>query len=158
MPKILNIITHPDPILRRISKNFNVKNIKTDDAQEFFNNMEVTMIKKDGVGLAAPQVGKNIRVITVNTKEGVICCINPEITKKSIMKEIDEEGCLSIPETFGKVKRHKNVTCIYLDRVGNKQELKAKGLLARIIQHEIDHLDGILFIDKAKNIKSVRSY
>jgi len=158
MPKILNIITHPNPILRRISKNFNVKNIKTDDAQEFFNNMEVTMIKKDGVGLAAPQVGKNIRVITVNTKEGVICCINPEITKKSIMKEIDEEGCLSIPETFGKVKRHKNVTCIYLDRVGNKQELKAKGLLARIIQHEIDHLDGILFIDKAKNIKSVRSY
>ena len=157
MPKILKIVTHPNPILRKVSKDFDIANISKKEFQSFFDDMEATMVKKDGVGLAAPQIGKNIRVIILNTKDGLICAVNPVISKKSIIYEWDEEGCLSVPETFGKVKRHKNVTCTYIDRNGMKQILKAKGFLARIIQHEVDHLDGILFIDKAKNIKCVKT-
>lgn len=158
MPKILKIVTNPNQILRKVSKEFDISNISKKESQTLFDNMELTMVKKDGVGLAAPQIGKNIRIIILNTKEGLICAINPQITKKSILQEWDEEGCLSVPETFGKVKRHKNVNCVFYDRAGKKQILKAKGFLARIIQHEIDHLDGILFIDKAKNIKCIKPF
>ena len=115
------------------------------------------MLEKDGVGLAAPQTGKNIRLCVVNTKEGPICLINPEITKKSWKKEWAEEGCLSIPSIFGQVRRHKNITCKYIDKDKKIIKLDADGLLARVIQHEIDHLDGVLFIDKAKDIKEIKN-
>lgn len=117
--------------------------------------MAKTMIKSDGVGLAAPQIGKNIRLIVINTKSGKIAMINPKIKSKSLLKEWKEEGCLSVPDTFGLVKRNKKVACAYYDLAGNKQKITGEGLLARVIQHEIDHLDGILFIDKAKEIKQV---
>lgn len=158
MAKLLKIITHPNPILRKISKNIGVEKIQDKKFQEFCDNMIVTMKEKDGVGLAAPQIGKNIRVIVVNTKEGPVCAINPEITKKSLIRECDEEGCLSVPDTFGRVKRHKTLTCTFVDRDGNKVKVNAKGFMARIFQHEIDHLDGVLFIDKAKNIKEVKNF
>lgn len=153
MAKLLNIITEPNKILRQKSKEINPE--KIENMADFFNDMVFTMKEKDGVGLAAPQVGKNIRVITINTKEQPIIMINPIITKKSIFKEWGEEGCLSVPDTFGMVKRHKNLSCSYLDKFGNKKIIEAKGFMARIIQHEIDHLDTILFIDIAKNIKKL---
>jgi len=81
--------------------------------------------------------------------------INPEIIKKSWKKCWDEEGCISVPNTYGQVRRHYKVSCIYLNKNSQKQKIEAEGLLARIIQHEIDHLDGILFIDKAKDIKKI---
>ena len=102
------------------------------------------------------QIGKNVRLAVINTKNGRIFLINPKITKKSLLKEWGEEGCLSVPGVFGQVKRHKKITCEYLDQKSVENAIKAEGLLARVIQHEIDHLDGILFIDKAKNLKHDR--
>ncbi len=153
MPNILPIVINPNPILRKKSLEISLNSIKNKEFQHFCQDLALTMIKKDGVGLAAPQVSKNIRIIVVNTKNGPVCMINPQITKKSWKKEWEEEGCLSIPDTFGKVKRNKKIQCIYLDKNGKKNKIAAFGLLARIIQHEVDHLDGILFIDKAKDIK-----
>jgi len=151
MSKILPIITNPNPILRKQSKEIKKDEIKSKQFQGLCFDMEKTMKKKDGAGLASPQIGKNIRLIVVNSDEGVIHMINPKITKKSFAKEFGEEGCLSIPDIFLKIERHKKVNCKYLDLNGNEKKIKASGMLARIIQHEVDHLDGILFIDYEKN-------
>lgn len=153
MAKTLKIVTNPNPILRKVSIEISPEEISSKKMNELCLNMAETMIKKDGVGLAAPQVGKNIRAVVVNTKEGPIFMINPKIKNKSLTKEWGEEGCLSVPGIFGQVKRHKNLTCVFYDIRGEKNQMKAKGLLARVIQHEVDHLDGILFIDKAKDVK-----
>ena len=155
MTKILTILTIPNPILRKKSEDISLKKLAEKKLQVLALNMAKTMKEKDGIGLAAPQVGDNIRLITVNTKEGVLILINPKITKKSFAKEWAEEGCLSVPGVYGKVKRSKKINCIYLDTSGEKKKISAEGLLARVIQHEIDHLDGILFIDKAKEINKV---
>lgn len=156
MAKILTIITDPNPILRKRSAELALGKIKTKELKELCADMALTMIKKDGVGLAAPQIGKNIRVITVNTKDGAICLINPEITKASWLKEWGAEGCLSVPGVFGQVRRHKKVDCSYLNKDGKKEFMSASGLLARVLQHEIDHLDGILFTDKAKDLNKAK--
>lgn len=153
MARILKIIKNPDQILRKISEKIDLKKISSKKLNELYLDMVETMLKKDGVGLAAPQIGENIRAVVINIKEGPIFMINPELQRKSLVKEWGEEGCLSIPGVFGKVKRHKNVTCCFYNIKGEREKLKAKGLLARVIQHEIDHLDGILFIDKAKDLK-----
>jgi peptide deformylase len=150
---LLPIFTNPDPILRKKALEIKPADLLTDEMQSFCFNMSETMAERDGVGLAAPQVGKSIRLIVINTKDGPLCMINPEITKTSWAKEWDTEGCLSLPGIYGDVKRHKKITCDYLDRTGKKQRLEANGLMARVIQHETDHLDGILFIDKAKRIE-----
>jgi peptide deformylase len=154
MPRILEILTIPknNEILRKKSLPVNEEKVLTEEFKELCEDLEETMIKKEGVGLAAPQIGRNIRMIVVNTKNGPVVMINPKIIKKSLLKEWGEEGCLSVPMTFGDVKRHKKVTCIFCNRRGKKDQIKGSGLLARVIQHEIDHLDGILFIDKAKNV------
>jgi len=144
MPKLLDIITHPNPILRK--KSAKIERI-TNEMKRLVLDMEKTMLERDGVGLAAPQVGENIRLIVVNTKDGPIHLINPKITRKSWRKELGEEGCLSIPEVYGKVRRHKKVKAVYQDKNNNRIKIKAEGLLARVIQHEIDHLNGVLFID-----------
>jgi len=155
MSRILPIIINPNPILRK--KSVLVKDIKSGQLKQFCSDLAKTMIEKDGVGLAAPQVSKNIHIIAVNTKDGPICLINLKITKKSLTKEWGEEGCLSVPGVFGQVKRHKKINCIYCDQAGKEKKIEAQGLMARVIQHEIDHLDGILFIDKARNIKQENS-
>lgn len=155
MPIILKVLTERDPSLREKSKKVSEDEIETAQMDKFVDDMSETMLEKDGIGLAAPQVGRNIRLIIVNTKEGPLAMFNPEITKKSFGKCWEEEGCLSVPDTFGEVKRHKKVTCVYQNTGGDKMKLKAEGLLARIIQHEIDHLDGILFIDKARRIHKI---
>lgn len=154
--KLLPITKNPDPLLRKKSVKINPKEITTEKFQELLLDMTKTMKEKDGIGLAAPQIGKNIRLIVINTKDGVICMVNPKITKKSLRKEWDEEGCLSVPGTFGQVKRCKKITCKYLDKKGKEQTIEGEGLLARVLQHEIDHLDGILFIDKAKDLHDVK--
>ena len=106
------------------------------------------MIKKDGIGLAAPQVNIAKRVIIVNSNNNAAVFINPKIIKKSFLKNKMEEGCLSIPGVYKKVKRYNSVTMQFQDLKAKKQKIKANKLLARILQHEIDHLDGVLFIDK----------
>ena len=144
MPKLLDIITHPNPILRK--KSAKIERI-TDEMKRLILDMEKTMLEKDGIGLASPQIGQNIRLITINTKDGAIGMVNPKITKKSWRKEIAEEGCLSVPEIYGNVKRAQKICVIYFNKNNQKTRLKAEGLLARVIQHEVDHLNGILFID-----------
>lgn len=153
---ILPIIIHPNPGLRKKSVKINLDEINKGKFKKFCLDMAVTMREKDGIGLAAPQTGANIRLIVVNTKRGPLCMLNPKIIKKSWLKEWNEEGCLSVPNIFGKVKRHKKLTCVYLDKKGKNKKIQAQGLLAFVIQHEIDHLDGILFIDKAKDIKKIK--
>lgn len=150
---ILKIITLPNPALREKSSEINFKKMKKGELKSLFSSMAKTMIKTNGVGLAAPQIGKNIKLAVINSKDGVFCVINPKFAKKSWACELGQEGCLSIPGVFGKVKRHKKISLVYYNLDGKKIKLTAQGMMARVLQHEIDHLDGILFIDKAVEIE-----
>ncbi len=152
-PQILPITIYPSPILYKKS----VKVEKFDNnLKKLADDLAITMEYKDGIGLAAPQVAKNIRIIVVMTKDGPIVFCNPVIFEKSLSMEWGEEGCLSIPNTFGEVKRHKEISVKFQDIKGKKKELKAKGLFARVIQHEVDHLEGILFIDKKNLVRNIK--
>ena len=155
MPKILDVIKYPDPALREKSIDTPLTDIKKPEMKQLIEDMKHTMKELDGAGLAAPQIGMAIRLIVVNDERTgkIFAMINPKITKKSWGQEVDEEGCLSVLDDKGKiiygpVLRHKKVTCNYFDEDGNKKKIQAERMLARIIQHETDHLDGILFIDK----------
>jgi peptide deformylase len=154
---ILKIVTNPNLILRKKSAEIKKDEITSKKIQRICLNMAKTMLAKEGVGLAAPQIGKNIRLCVVNTKNDPLVLINPKIIKKSWAKEWGEEGCLSVPDVFGEVRRHKKIICDYRNKKGEKAKISAEGLLARVIQHEVDHLDGVLFIDKARNLKEVKN-
>lgn len=147
---MLDMILHPNPILRQ--KAVAVSDALAPEIQSLIPQMIEAMKGHRGIGLAAPQIGQSIRLIIVNHQDGPIAMINPVITKKSLLKKWGEEGCLSIPGVYGEVKRHQKVSVSYTDKNDKAQTLDAEGLLARIVQHEIDHIDGILFIDKARNI------
>ncbi len=156
MAKQLNILINPHPILRKKSIEINPEELLSKQMKTLLLDMEETMKKKDGAGLAAPQIGKNIRMIVVSDENKTIFLINPKITKKSWARKVEDEGCLSVLNDKGEIiyapiSRHKKINCVYLDEKGNKKTLAAENLLARVIQHEIDHLDGILFIDYLKN-------
>lgn len=142
---ILKIKKYPDPILRK--KCQEVKEV-TEEIKKLIEDMIETMEKNDGVGLAAPQVGVSKRVIIVETEKGPVGFINPKILKKTKETKIDWEGCLSIPSVFLKIKRWKGIEVEALDQRGEKVLVKAVGLVASIFQDEIDHLNGILIIDK----------
>ncbi len=150
MPKILKILTLPKDgnKLRLKSLNVDINDVSTPQFKRLIADMIRTMQIKDGIGLAAPQIGQQIRLVIINTKEGPLGLVNPELIKKSIVKEVAEEGCLSVPGVWGAVKRHKSVVCAYTDLNGEPRKLVGSGLMARAIQHELDHLDGELFIDK----------
>jgi peptide deformylase len=156
MAKQLNILINPHPILRKKSLEIKPEELLSKQMKTLLLDMEETMKKKDGAGLAAPQIGKNIRMIVVSDENKTIFLINPKITKKSWARKVEDEGCLSVLNDKGEIiyapiSRHKKINCVYLDEKGNKKTLAAENLLARVIQHEIDHLDGILFIDYLKN-------
>jgi len=144
---ILEIKKFGDPVLRQ--KSSEVRKIDK-RKKKLIVDMVQTMEKKDGIGLAAPQVGVLKRIIVVGAEAGgdrVLVLINPKITKKSQETEILEEGCLSFPGIFLEIKRAKEIEAEGLDINGEKKTIEAKGVLARVLQHEIDHLDGILFFD-----------
>jgi len=150
MSKLLQLNYYPDPFLRKKAKEINPRSI--DVMQEFIDDMVLTMKEKDGVGLAAPQVGQSIRLIVIAYKDGPFVLINPELSNFSFRKNIAEEGCLSIPGVNGTVKRNNKVTFRGLDRNGRAIQGVAEGFFARVLQHEVDHLDGILFIDRVQEI------
>lgn len=152
---LLDIITNPNKILRNVSREINPEEIQTEKFQKFIQDMIETMKKRDGVGLAASQVGKNIRIFVIHNNDLDVVIINPEIIKKSWSREWGEEGCLSVPNTFGRVRRHKKIKCKFYNEKGEKQVVELSGMPARIFQHEFDHLNGVLFIDFAKDIKSI---
>lgn len=147
MPKILPIKIYPDKILRRQAAK--IKKIDK-KIKRLILDMGKTMLVNEGVGLAAPQVGESIRLIVVNTKDGPLALVNPKITRRSWSKELGEEGCLSLPDFRANIKRSKKINVIYLDKDATKIKIKAEGLLARVIQHEVDHLNGVLIIDYLK--------
>lgn len=149
--KPFEIVKHPNPVLRKRAEDFDVSLIKTPDFQAFCDQFGETM-KKDGVGLAAPQIGLSQRIISVLENGEPHIYINPEILKSSSAIQESEEGCLSIPGVWGIVDRAKSVRIGAYDRRGRRIEFNVSNFLATVFQHEIDHLDGILFIDKAKRI------
>ena len=138
-----------DEILKKKSREVPVEDIKTEKIQTLIDDMIETMHKYNGVGLAAVQVGflKRLIVIDLYDDNGPIVLINPEIIKTKGEQEV-EEGCLSFPNQFAKVVRPAEVVAEYWDRDGKRIRVKAKELLAQAISHEIDHLNGELFIEK----------
>lgn len=148
---LLTIRRIGDPVLRTRSKE--VKKI-TNKTKELLDNMAETMYDAPGVGLAAPQVGilQRIFVIDVDDENGLIEFINPEIVMYSEEKNILEEGCLSIPGKSSEVIRPSVVKVKALNRLGEEFEIEATGYLARAIQHEFDHLEGVLFVDKLNDL------
>lgn len=133
-----------DPILRKISREVIEVN---DRIRILLEDMVDTMYENDGVGLAAPQVGVLRKVVVIDIGEGIIKLINPEIIERE-GENVDIEGCLSVPNRIGKVKRPERVKVRYLDEQGEEKIIEGTGLLAKAFCHEIDHLNGILFIDK----------
>lgn len=133
-----------DPILRKVSREVTEIN---DRIITLLEDMIDTMYEYEGVGLAAPQVGVLRRVVVIDIGEGPIKLINPEIIEEE-GGIIDVEGCLSIPGRAGKVKRPEKVKVKYLDESGEEKIIEGTGLLAKALCHEIDHLNGILYIDK----------
>ena len=139
------IVKYPNPILRKKSEE--VKEV-TEDIKKLGQEMIAIITENQGLGFAAPQIGELKRIIVVQTEKGPEVFINPEIIKKSKKTEIGEEGCLSFPKLFLKIKRAKEAEIEALDLQGEKIKIKTEDLPARVFQHEIDHLDGILFIDR----------
>ncbi|RLC40170.1 MAG: peptide deformylase [Candidatus Nealsonbacteria bacterium] len=142
---ILEIKKYPDPILRKKARE--VKEIGEEE-RELIKNMIETMYAQRGVGLAAPQVGVLKRIVVVDIGEGPRVFINPKIVKKGEGKEISEEGCLSVPGVFLKIKRWRKIKVEALDENGKKFKVLATGLLSHCLQQEIDHLNGILILDR----------
>lgn len=147
---MLSLVLLPSPSLRQKSKDITLP--LTPEQQTFVDEMFIAMQTYDGVGLAAPQVGSNINIIVINTEESPTAYINPVIKKYSWRKEKMEEGCLSVPGVYGSVKRSITITVEYYDRQGNFINEVLTGYLARVFQHEVDHLNGVLFIDRTKEI------
>lgn len=141
----LNIITDKDPKIRQPS--VPVNKFSDPKIQTLIKNMIETMDDANGVGLAAPQVGQLLRLIVVKNKLSTQVFINPEITYRSSDETADFEGCLSVPEKMVEVDRAKKIHLKAIDPNGKKIKLKAKGFLARVIQHECDHLEGKLITD-----------
>ena len=152
---IKTILTEPNKILRQVSKPVIKVGI---DEQKLMDDMLETMYAANGIGLAAIQIGIPKRIIVMDiskdeNKKEPRYFVNPIIKNKDKLKSTYEEGCLSVPDQFAEIDRPKNCDIEYLDYDGKKKLLKAEGLLATCIQHEMDHLEGILFIDYLSKLK-----
>lgn len=152
----LPLVTLPNPQLRTRSEEVDPATIKTAEFQKWLDDLVETMWKADGVGIAAPQVGRWVRVfVAVDGKKPHII-INPVMVRKSWRTEDGEEGCLSVPGKWGIVRRHRGFALKGLDRDGKPVTHDANGFFARVLQHELDHLNGVLFIDRAKEVHEVQ--
>ena len=152
---IRNILIEPDPLLRKMC--ISVEKVDN-DIRKLMDDMVETMYEAPGIGLAAIQIGVLKRVIVMDVskdpqKKDPLFIVNPEITYKSEKKTIYEEGCLSLPGYFAEVERSTECHFNYQDYNGKLKKLKTDGLLSTCIQHEVDHLNGILFIDHISKLK-----
>lgn len=154
---ILPIRIAPDPVLKQVAKPVETVD---DDIRQLLDDMLETMYNAHGIGLAANQVGILKRVIVVDVEQEnhhepgkPLKLVNPEVVEKSQSLFTYQEGCLSFPQQFGDVDRPEYITVRYLDENGAPQELEAEGLLATCIQHEIDHINGIVFVDHISKLK-----
>ena len=144
----LKVLKEPNPILRQ--KTVKIKDPLDKKIQDLILNMLETMYAENGVGLAAPQVGISLRLCVIETDSNQHVLINPQITAKSTSKIISEEGCLSVPNKWFPISRYSEVQVRYTDEFGKPRKIKGQGLLARALQHELDHLDGLLILDRIK--------
>ena len=143
---VLPILTYPNPLLKKKAEK--IADPKSPEIKELVFDMLETLEKNNGLGLAAPQVGKSVRLCVIKIDGKTYILINPKIKSKSWKKEILEEGCLSFPGKFIPIKRSRKVKVEARNRNGEKFTITGEGMLARALQHEIDHLDGMLFIDR----------
>lgn len=152
---IIKIYQYPEPVLRKKTSPITTFD---DDLARLIEDMADTMYDAPGIGLAAPQIGQSMKLIVVDTttdpegEKQYMALINPEIIAHE-GTQLDEEGCLSVPELTANVKRHKKITVTYQDSNGKPHELTTEDRFAVVLQHEIDHLDGILFIDHLSPLK-----
>ena len=150
---ILEIKTAGDPVLKQKAEEITKFDKRL---RNLLDDMAETMYATDGVGIAAPQVGLSIRAVVVDVDKKRYDLINPVITF-SEGSAVDSEGCLSCPNLYGDVERAEKIHVKYTNKFNKPKELDAEGLLARCIQHEIDHLEGRLFIDIAQNIRTEKA-
>jgi peptide deformylase len=160
VPYIRPIIHDGHPTLRKVAKKVDLEELKDPLFQQLIDDMFVTMYDAPGIGLAAPQVNVSKRMFVVdlqNDKEqGPYVVINPKFTVTE--GEIESiEGCLSVPGMIGDLTRFERVVCVGVDRNGERIELEGTELFGRCLQHEMDHLNGVLYIDKAKNIRKAQT-
>ena len=151
---IRRIYQYPEPVLRK--KAIPIENFD-DSLKTLIADMAETMYDAPGIGLAAPQIGESIRLLIVDIgkeqeERSYLAVINPEITHHE-GKQIDEEGCLSIPDLTANVERYKKITLTFQDEDGKMHEIEAEDRFAVVLQHEMDHLDGILFLDHLSPLK-----
>lgn len=151
---ILKIYTYPEKVLREETKKITTFD---EELKTLVVDMADTMYDAPGIGLAAPQVGKTLKLIVVDRstdehQQSYLTLVNPEITSHE-GTQLDEEGCLSIPELVGKVTRHKKIKVTYQDIDGEARELEAEDRFAVVLQHEIDHINGVLFLDHISSLK-----
>ena len=154
---LLSITTEPNPLLRQVSRDLTAAEIKSTKIKDFIKDLTETMYVKDGVGIASVQAGQPIQLCVIakaytSKKDKDLILINPQFEKASLLREWDEEGCLSVPSIYGSVRRYKKIKVRALDENGEEIKFIAVDFFARIIQHEIDHLNGVLFIEKAKKL------
>jgi len=160
---ILKVARMGHPVLRKAARKVEPAEIKTPAFQKLVDDLIETMREYDGIGLAAPQVHESVRLALIGIEEGsgedrtirVLPVINPEVTPTTKDTGEDWEGCLSLPRLRGRVTRPNRITVRALDRRGNKVEFDLEGYPARVAQHEIDHLDGVLFIDRMKSFETL---
>jgi len=153
----MEVVVYPDPILRK--KNIKIEE-NSDELQDFIDKFVDALYEFDGLGLAAPQVGKNIRLFVVDYdprsgENNYTVYINPKIIESSTDYDTKEEGCLSVPKIYGHVKRSLKIKIEALDRNFNKIEKELVDFEARVFQHEYDHLEGVLFIDKVTQMDRI---
>jgi peptide deformylase len=163
--KILPRTQFGNPILRKKAKNVPISFLKTAAFRKLVREMLYTMRRVGGVGLAAPQIGKSLRLAVMELqptptrpklkKKGPLIIVNPKIIKYSKVKQKDWEGCLSLEKVRGLVPRSKEITVRYTNQDGKIVTEKARGLWASIFQHEIDHLNGLVYVDRMENMKTL---
>ena len=160
MGKVLKIREVGDPILNKISEEINIKNIN-EEILEIIDDLKSTLEFGTGLGIAAPQIGINKRIIVVGAKKEnikyndaeeipLMAMINPTWRKTSNETDIQYEGCMSVPIIRGKVERYKDIELTYYDKNGKQIIKEIHGFFARLVQHECDHLDGVVFLEKVK--------
>lgn len=149
----MGIKKYPDPILRK--KCEEVQEI-TQDIKNFIGDMIETMEAKEGIGLAAPQVGVLKKIIIVRTPKGPSVFVNPKIVRKSRETEMAEEGCLSLPEIYLNIRRARAAEIEAIDIKGKKIHIRAQGTMARVFQHEIDHIESRLMIDRLNFLQKLK--
>ena len=150
---VRKIVQEGDPVLRTVATDVDLAYLKTEEFSTLIDDMVETMYDARGVGLAAPQIGLSQRIFVAESEDGVIALVNAHIVKRSKKNVKDEEGCLSIVGKFDKVYRSKKVTISAVTTDGDPITFEADGFFARIMQHEIDHLDGILYVDRVAEQK-----